>query len=109
MPKSVSILLGAGFSAPMGYPVGNTLNKLLVECDDSKFGFSSGGNLCIDTLTGVKPDLGYKTSYDFQFDFCRDLIQHFNKVKGYFDYEQALACAREQNKPLFIDFITSAK
>jgi thiol:disulfide interchange protein len=25
-------------------------------------------------------------------------------LKGYFDYEQALACAREQNKPLFIDF-----
>lgn len=25
-------------------------------------------------------------------------------LKGYFDYEQAIACAREQNKPLFIDF-----
>jgi thioredoxin-related protein len=25
-------------------------------------------------------------------------------IKGYFDYEQALACAKEQNKPLFIDF-----
>ena len=25
-------------------------------------------------------------------------------LKGYFDYEQALKCAREQNKPLFIDF-----
>lgn len=25
-------------------------------------------------------------------------------LEGYFDYEQALACAREQNKPLFIDF-----
>ncbi len=25
-------------------------------------------------------------------------------LSGYFDYEQALACAREQNKPLFIDF-----
>jgi thiol:disulfide interchange protein len=25
-------------------------------------------------------------------------------LRGYFDYEQALACAREQNKPLFIDF-----
>ncbi|MCC7297629.1 MAG: thioredoxin family protein [Bacteroidia bacterium] len=25
-------------------------------------------------------------------------------LKGYFDYEQALACAKEQNKPLFIDF-----
>jgi thiol:disulfide interchange protein DsbD len=25
-------------------------------------------------------------------------------LEGYFDYEQALACAREQGKPLFIDF-----
>lgn len=25
-------------------------------------------------------------------------------IKGYFDYEQALACAKEQGKPLFIDF-----
>ncbi|GHA28567.1 thiol:disulfide interchange protein [Salinimicrobium marinum] len=25
-------------------------------------------------------------------------------IQGFFDYEQAVACAREQNKPLFIDF-----
>ena len=25
-------------------------------------------------------------------------------LKGYFDYDQAIACARQQNKPLFIDF-----
>lgn len=25
-------------------------------------------------------------------------------IKGYYDYEQALACAKVQNKPLFIDF-----
>ncbi|MFC0875731.1 cytochrome c biogenesis protein CcdA [Saccharicrinis sp. FJH2] len=25
-------------------------------------------------------------------------------LEGYFDYDQALACAREKNKPLFIDF-----
>ncbi len=25
-------------------------------------------------------------------------------LQGYFDYEQALACAQQQNKPLFIDF-----
>jgi thiol:disulfide interchange protein len=25
-------------------------------------------------------------------------------IRGYFDYDQALACARMQNKPLFIDF-----
>ncbi len=25
-------------------------------------------------------------------------------IKGYFDYDQALACAKKQNKPLFVDF-----
>lgn len=30
---------------------------------------------------------------------------HFpHGLKGYFDYQQAVACAKEQNKPIFIDF-----
>lgn len=27
-----------------------------------------------------------------------------HSLQGYFDYDQALACARQQNKPIFIDF-----
>lgn len=33
-----------------------------------------------------------------------DMLTLPHGLEGYFDYEQALACAREQNKPLFIDF-----
>ena len=33
-----------------------------------------------------------------------DFLHLPHGLQGYFDYEQALACAREQNKPLFIDF-----
>ena len=33
-----------------------------------------------------------------------DFLHLPHGLKGYFDYNQALACAREQNKPLFIDF-----
>lgn len=33
-----------------------------------------------------------------------DFLHLPHALQGYFDYEQALACAREQNKPLFIDF-----
>ncbi len=33
-----------------------------------------------------------------------DILQLPLGLQGYFDYDQALACAREQNKPLFIDF-----
>lgn len=33
-----------------------------------------------------------------------DLLHLPHGLQGYFDYDQALACARQQNKPLFIDF-----
>lgn len=33
-----------------------------------------------------------------------DFLHLPHGLKGYFDYEQARACATEQNKPLFIDF-----
>ena len=33
-----------------------------------------------------------------------DLFHLAHSLKGYFDYDQALACAKAQNKPIFIDF-----
>ena len=33
-----------------------------------------------------------------------DFLEIPHGIRGYFSYEQALACARAQNKPLFIDF-----
>lgn len=33
-----------------------------------------------------------------------DFLHLPHNLKGYFDYDQALRCAKEQNKPLFIDF-----
>ncbi|MCD6178954.1 MAG: thioredoxin family protein [Bacteroidales bacterium] len=33
-----------------------------------------------------------------------DLLHLPHGLEGYFDYDQALACAKKQNKPLFIDF-----
>ncbi|MBI0400396.1 hypothetical protein [Cyclobacterium marinum] len=87
MSKSISLLLGAGFSAPMGYPVGNQLNDLLLKCDGSDLGFSPDGSLCLGER-GQKPNFGWKNKYEFAFDFCRNLIQHFNETRGYFDYEE---------------------
>jgi thiol:disulfide interchange protein DsbD len=34
-----------------------------------------------------------------------DILHLPHGLEGYFDYDQALACARQQNKPLFIDFV----
>ncbi|PWL29120.1 hypothetical protein [uncultured Roseivirga sp.] len=87
MTKSKSILIGAGFSAPIGYPIGNKLNDLLVNCKGDDFAFHTSGKLTISS-DGKKPNFGYKTSYDISFDFCIALIQLFNTRKGYFDYEK---------------------
>ncbi len=37
-----------------------------------------------------------------------DFLHLPHGIQGYFDYEQAIACAREQNKPLFVDFVGHA-
>lgn len=33
-----------------------------------------------------------------------DMLHLPHGIQGYFDYEQALACAKAQNKPIFVDF-----
>ena len=80
MEKSVSFLLGAGFSAPMGYPVGNDLNLKILKCNTTEFSFHTDGTLVV-TMDGKKPDFGYKTSYDLEFEFCLELFKFFNKSK----------------------------
>ncbi|PKP36062.1 MAG: disulfide bond formation protein DsbD, partial [Bacteroidetes bacterium HGW-Bacteroidetes-15] len=37
-----------------------------------------------------------------------DILHLPHGLQGYFDYDQALACAREQNKPIFVDFVGHA-
>lgn len=49
------------------------------------------------------------TRNDAQNEICGepkygDFLHLPHGLQGYFDYEQALECARKQNKPLFIDF-----
>ena len=51
---SISILLGAGFSAPMGYPIGNTLNEKIRNFDDSNLDFSPSGEIAVST-NGMNP------------------------------------------------------
>jgi thiol:disulfide interchange protein DsbD len=48
-------------------------------------------------------------SDDFNQDLCEtpkysEFLHLPHGLEGYFDYEQALACSKEQNKPIFIDF-----
>jgi len=60
----------------------------------------------LDEIRNTKAN--YATVEDHQ-DLCEppkydDFLNFPHGLQGYFDYEQALACAREKDKPLFIDF-----
>ena len=89
--KSISILIGAGFSAIKGYPTGNELNRKLQEFDEEPVTFSPSGELAIST-DGRKPQFqipGIYNQHQKYFIFCNRLIKEYcHRNKGIFDYEQ---------------------
>lgn len=93
---SISILLGAGFSAPMGYPIGNTLNEKIRNFDDSNLDFSPSGEIAVST-NGMKPQFqmyGILNAHQKYYLFCKRLIEEYAVAhNNQFDYE------------LFYDFI----
>ena len=96
--KSISILLGAGFSAPKGYPIGNGMNNGLLHFDDKDVDFSPAGELAIST-DGQNRNFNSK-EYIMHIRnilfFCKRLIKEYTKAHNdEFDYE------------LFYDFIKS--
>lgn len=48
--KSISFLLGAGFSAPKGYPIGNKVNESLLNFSDQPINFSPAGRLAVSEI-----------------------------------------------------------
>ena len=48
--NSVSILLGAGFSVPKGYPTGKVVNESLENFDQFPVDFSPAGELAISKI-----------------------------------------------------------
>ncbi len=74
----------AGYLPPMTTHDFN-LVQLMENQGKSGYGFAENDGLCEDPKYA-------------------DLLEFPHGIQGYFDFEQAIACAREQNKPLFIDF-----
>ena len=87
--KSVSVLLGAGFSAPMGYPVGNGLSKGLLNFEENLVDFAPSGELAIST-DGQKPQFqlyGIRNFHQKRFEFCKRLIKEYYVAhNNMFDY-----------------------
>lgn len=80
-------LFGAPLKALSGYlPPMTTHDFNLVELSQSGTAF-----------TGEEDELCEEPLY-------ADILEFPHGIKGYFDYDQAIDCAREQGKPLFIDF-----
>lgn len=78
---SISFLLGAGFSVPMGYPTANGLNEMLLNCNN--ISISRNGE-----LVTKKFDFGDANSYTEYFDFCKVLMLYYNDKVKPFDYEE---------------------
>jgi hypothetical protein len=91
--KSISLLLGAGFSAPQGYPVGNDLNKNILGCKADGFKFNNIGTM--NKISAGSHQQDERNNYDAEFEFCIDLIHFYDENIEPFDYEK------------FYDFIIS--
>lgn len=94
--KSISFLLGAGFSVPKGYPTGKDVNDALENFDQFPIDFSPAGELTI-SMDGNTPQFSIYGQNQFQkfFTFCKRLIKKYTILHSGFDYED------------FFDFIKS--
>jgi thiol:disulfide interchange protein DsbD len=59
-----------------------------------------------DVPSMIRANGGGSTQEDTLCDVPKyaDFLHFPHGIQGYFDYDQALACAKQQNKPIFIDF-----
>ncbi len=80
-------MLGAGFSANAGYPIGDELNKKLLNIDELNIAFDTSEQL-IPPLNGIKQSIGFRTPGDYKLEFLVNLIQYYNDTIKIFDYEE---------------------
>lgn len=88
---SISLLLGAGFSAPMGYPIGGKMNDKMQHLDVNSFWFDNAGKLKVYDKDAPAEDRGKTGNNDYQesFRLCLALIKEYASVPDRnFDYEK---------------------
>ncbi len=80
MSKSISILLGAGFSAPMKFPLGKDLSDKIFNSASYKISFNNEGVLVPCELQNPHTSI-----YRFLVD---EIFPYYKQLKRCFDYEQ---------------------
>ena len=86
MTKQISILLGAGFSMPAGYPSAKELNQRVRETKKEDLKINSNG---IVVNARYYPDLETFSSYSDKYNELIEAIKYYNNQKnGNFDYEE---------------------
>lgn len=95
---SLSILLGSGFSVPMGYPTAKDVSNKLLDFDKNK-DIDWVGKL--STRTDNTPSyMDPHNEHSKQFCFCKELIDHEkNEVHNYEDFYDFLKA--EANAPTY--------
>ncbi|UCH13323.1 MAG: thioredoxin family protein [Bacteroidales bacterium] len=71
--------------------------KEIQKFDLSKTGLSDQQSL---TMPGIKPDNSLCVSPKYS-----DFLHLPHGLEGYYVYEEALSCAKQQNKPVLVDFV----
>jgi hypothetical protein len=95
----ISIILGAGFSKNMEYPMAADLNVLLLKINPSDYAVSSGGSLIIidDKVQLKQFQLLNRREYECLCFLC-DLMKGFEKQNLGFNYESFFDFLNERNK-----------
>lgn len=107
MKDSIAMLLGAGFSAPMGYPIGNQLNERLQNYRRYPASISPNGKLYFRNSDQVDCTVG--NQYSVYLECCISLVEEYSKWNQ-FDYEvffEFLAQKEYLREPTYLDVCKS--
>ena len=85
--NNISFLLGAGFSAPAGYPIGNSVNQSVLEFRKQNSYFSFTGKLSHWHESGCNTELGkfFPLFWD-TIDYYAQNAQNYSKSFNYEEY-----------------------
>lgn len=88
-PKHISFLLGAGFSAPMGYPTAAILDEELLSFENNANVYFSAEGRIVEDEVQYCVDTAIQNHFQRKFMLCKKLIKEYNNARtGKFDYEE---------------------